>query len=663
MRDQIDELSDLKGKDRDRDFWMTQIELASRHEKDWRERAGDVIDLYRDEEKRKDRRFNVLWANTEVLRPAIYSRTPKPDVRRRYAEGGTGRKGALLVERNLSFSMDIEDFDDHVKLAIKDYLLAGRGVVRVRYEPVIEEREEEVPVFEESVFDDASGETITTLVDEAGEPIDDGDEVLSDGQGNLAVRRVREKLVDEEAPIEFVPWDSFRVIPNAEKWSDVTAVAFRHVMTRKELVKQFGEAGRDVKLTVSPKTEAEDSDDDQAFADLFNRAEVWEVWDKEEREVLFLSEGKAELLMRKPDPLRLRGFFPIPRPLYSVETSGTLVPVPEYTLYQDQAIELNRVTDRIDKLVNALLVRGVYDASALGLQELLKSTENKLIPIENWQALVEKGGLDGVVSWMPVEQIAKVLQVLYPQRDALLSVIYQVTGLADILRGASNPRETARAQSIKERFGSLRLSPRQDEVARFVRDLLRIKAEIIVEHFDASRILQIGQVEGSDEQMVQALRDDTLRAYLIDIETDSTVELDAEGEKQQVVELIQAVASFFREIGPLVIQGVLPMAAAKTMLMWALRRWKISREVEEVLDQLGQGQAPPSPQDKKAEIDQAKLQLTADKQTTEKSRIQGQFVLQALELLIKADSEDQDRLLTVIEQVIAGGSGGAQEAA
>ena len=65
--------------------WVAEIDRSSRREKDWREDATKVYDRYRGKQRGKNS-YNILFANTETLRPAIYNSTPKPDVRRRYAD-------------------------------------------------------------------------------------------------------------------------------------------------------------------------------------------------------------------------------------------------------------------------------------------------------------------------------------------------------------------------------------------------------------------------------------------------------------------------------------------------------------------------------------------------------------------------------------------------
>ena len=84
--------------------WRGELDRAERAQRDWTRRAAKVVERYR-AEKRIDgrRRFNILWANTEILKPVIYSQTPAPDVRRRYLDDDpVGREASLVLERALS---------------------------------------------------------------------------------------------------------------------------------------------------------------------------------------------------------------------------------------------------------------------------------------------------------------------------------------------------------------------------------------------------------------------------------------------------------------------------------------------------------------------------------------------------------------------------------
>ena len=167
-------------------YWRGEIERAGRAERDWVRRAEKTVERYR-AEKRADgqRRFNILWANTEILKPVIYSRTPAPDVRRRWLDDDpAGREAASVLERALSFLVDDGGFDAAMEAVRDDMLLPGRGVARIVYEPVIARR----------TLERADGET------------GDGDIFLLDGRpvepdGFDGETPYAEEVVDERGPL------------------------------------------------------------------------------------------------------------------------------------------------------------------------------------------------------------------------------------------------------------------------------------------------------------------------------------------------------------------------------------------------------------------------------------------------------------------------------
>ena len=59
-----------------------------------------------------------------------------------------------------------------------------------------------------------------------------------------------------------------------------------------------------------------------------------------------MASGYRDILAEDDDPYNLEGFYPCPTPLIAVRTTDTSIPIPEYTLYQDQAEELDRLTTR-----------------------------------------------------------------------------------------------------------------------------------------------------------------------------------------------------------------------------------------------------------------------------------------------------------------------------
>ena len=121
--------------------WLLEIKLAQKREKDFRTTAKDILEKYRGKLKKKNS-FNILWSNTEVLRPALYNSPPKPDVRRRFRQNDVlGKAVAEVAERSLTYCVDAYDLDNCLKNDVLDALLPGRGVSRIRYVPKFKKTE------------------------------------------------------------------------------------------------------------------------------------------------------------------------------------------------------------------------------------------------------------------------------------------------------------------------------------------------------------------------------------------------------------------------------------------------------------------------------------------------------------------------------------------
>ena len=107
-------------------YWQGELDKASQFERDWRERSMRVVERYRDERGSGTRgplssRFNILWANTETLKGALFARMAQPDVRRRFPDPNpAARQVAILIERTLSYDLDIYDSARPLMAALED---------------------------------------------------------------------------------------------------------------------------------------------------------------------------------------------------------------------------------------------------------------------------------------------------------------------------------------------------------------------------------------------------------------------------------------------------------------------------------------------------------------------------------------------------------------
>lgn len=589
-------------------FWLAQIKDYEREFKKWESRADKILKRYRDDGRSTTSdnavaKFNILWSNVQVLIPACFSRTPRPDVSRRFRDNDpVGRVASLLLERGLEFEIQhYPDYRSGLRNAVQDKFLGGRGTAWVRYEPHFRAAEQQLP---------EDGAQVTEDVDEAeNQP----DEVLD----------------YECAPVDYVNWKDFGHTV-ARTWEEVRAVWRQVYMDRAALVERFGEKlGNEIPLDTEPE-DAKKSGRAEA-ADKY-QALIFEIWDKQDKRALWISKSLNEIIDERDDPLKLDGFFPCPRPLYATLTTQSLVPVPDFTLYQDQANSLDVLCGRIDGLVNALQVKGVYNSAIPELGRLFTEAENNsMIPVKDWMSFSEKMGLRGSIDLVELKPIYEALTEAYKAMTQVKQQIYEIMGIADIVRGASNPNETLGAQQIKGQFVSLRLKTSQQDVAEFATSLLQIKAQIMCNLYAPETLLKIAsaeQLDPFDQQMIpqalELLKQNTLRDFRVEVAADSMVEIDEKQEKKDRMELIGAVASFLEKALPAAQMAPQITPLLMEMLKFTFTAFKAGRLIEGKIDQFSDQMAkmaaqprPPKPPDPRLEVEKIKAQAVQAKTQSE----------------------------------------------
>lgn len=614
-------------------FWHNQLDCAAKREEKWRKKGDDVQCRYMDDREHYEgggqfeKRINILWSNTEVQKGALFSQLGTPDVRRAFPMPGTANKiartSALVIERALVACGNRYDPDVEIEAAVEDHLLPGRGQCWLEYNPTVSQVEG-----------------------------DDGELV--------------ERVTYQEVKFCHVEWKSFRH-GNGRAWDDVPWVARELLFTRSDLKERWPDLA-DL-IPVNQIVDEEHINAESKKDGSFKRARVWEIWYKPERIRVYVAEGYHFELERQDDPYKLEGFFPCPRPLYAVKTASSLVPKPEFFQYKDQCDELDRVNTRIWKLLEKLKYCGVYDGSADDMEALSGIGglgDGEFLPYKNFAALASAGGLAQAFQVRDLAPIAVTIQALAQRAVELIQAIYEVTGISDIMRGASDSAETATAQSIKAKFGSGRLQRKQREVSRFVRNLYRMKGEIIAEHFEREQLVQMTGIalpfeherqaakaqfeqikqmhemakqppqEGQPpmqmpeidlnqikdiqniaeactwEEVSAVLRSDDRRNYSIDIETDQTAFADEEAEKQQANEFMAAMTTWLGTAIPAVQSTPQLAGLMKELTMMYVGKFKPGRSLEEAFEDAFE-QAKDAPPQPNPEMEKLKAEMEMEK--------------------------------------------------
>lgn len=605
--------------------WNNELRFAKREDEKWTKRGKKIVKRYRDERtgwSDQNKKYNILWANIQTLLPALYGKTPRAQVDRRFKDQDpVGRTAAQILERALQYEIDhYGDYDASLKHAVLDRLLPGRGTVWVRFET----KEVEIP-----------------------EAAEESQEMEAEAMGMPEPPEYEYECT----PVDYVFWEDFRYSP-ARCWDEVTWVARRVYMSQSEGVKRFGEKFMDVPLTHEPVglDDIKGQQVDQSDIDAMKKAQVWEIWCKTDKKVYWIAEGYHSVLDVKDDPYGLDGFWPCPRPLFSTQTTDTLVPVPDFALYQDQADELDMLTNRIGMLVEAVKVVGVYDASQPAVARMLnEGVNNTMIPVDSWAAFGEKNGLKGTMDFMPLDMVLEALQQCYAAREQCKQVIYEITGLSDIIRGASMASETATAQQIKSQYASLRLKRMQTEVAQFASEVLRIKAQLMADLYRPQTLMEMSGIAGTQDaqyadQAIQLLKSEPARGFRIEVASDSLVEMDEQAEKQSRVEFLQATGSFLREALPVAQQSPQLAPLMAEMLLFGIRAFKGGRPLEAAFDsamaQLTAPKQPAPPQPDPEQIKmQGQMQLEQGRMQLEQAKMQGTAQMEQMKLMSAAELE------------------------
>lgn len=488
-------------------FWKSQINMHDQATRKYVKRGNGVVKRYRDERNRIDeegqRRMNLLWSNIKVMKPAIYSRCPQPVVDRKFLDRDpTARLSAQILERTLVNELEDSGFHAAMNMAVMDRLLPGRGIVWARYVPKIGSGVSIPAPTQNGVEDELY---------KIGKEFDDK-ALTEDTEKEDALDQSGEQVLDEKVEIDYVDWRDLYLLPvKARVWREVQAVGKVVHISKKEAIERFGpKIGKALKPDTEPillgNTERQNTDM-ASFQDINQRnITIYEVWNKSDRRAYWFSTGYDYLCDVQEDPLELREFFPVPPPLMATTTNDTLIPVPDYIEWQDQAIQIDELTQRIAMLSKACKVAGAYNASFPTINRIFgESIENELIPVDQWAMFAEAGGLKGVMDFIPIDVIQSCIETLQKVRQQAMIDLDQVTGLSDVIRGTSDSRETLGGLRIKNNNAGTRLSESQEDVARFARDVIRLMAEIACKHFSEETLIESSGILYED-----ALQPDTI---------------------------------------------------------------------------------------------------------------------------------------------------------
>ena len=643
------------------EVWKKEIENSRAYYQKWIAEADKYEAIYEDQynnvQDGQSNRYNIFYSNVETLAPLIFSKLPNPNVTRRFAnDDKPSRIASELLERALEYCLDVDKAETAFSKARKDYLITGRGLVRVYY-------------------DEAE---IIKIQNENGEIEEDFDDST------------------KKVGSEYVNWRDF-LTSTEQNWDDIRWVSFSHKKTKDQIKEQFGKKKADRVSFNSSRLSLIDSNKLQDLSDIIGIADVLEIWDRTNEKVLWfanLESGDPVLLSVDDDPYNLTGFFPIPRPIGSDSTNNSVLPIPSYRMYKGQAEELNILDQRIKSLIEQVKYTGVYSSisESQDLKNLLNGNDGEFNALKG---ISPNQNIKDSIYTKDIIPIVNAISQLNDQKARVINNIREITGLSDIVRGVTVASETATAQRLKGDFAISRIQPLQKAMELMIRDVIELKGELLVENYDIAELAkmtnlkivdialiedqakkkqndllqeavqqvsqdpkiaqeQIAQLEAQQkaglkktlakpkadlkgyavtpeelQEVDELIKNDKLRTFAINIETDSTVMVDQNKVKQDRIEFIAAISNFSSQFLPLVQAGIIQPEAFNGFLEFMSRPFKVGRNLEELLLA------------KSEEEDQE--QPTAEEMLAqaENARKDQEFQLKVQEFQLKANIEQQ----------------------
>lgn len=571
-------------------YWHDELTGSKKMLEKWHKQAEQIDARYKDERAAATHtasgteashtggvfRLNLFYANASTQQQLLYGRLPKVDVARKYADADddVARVASILLERMLN--KDIEDdpepLDTVLQCALQDRIIPGLGLARVRYD----------------------------------------------------VELTGEELESEFAPIDYVHWRDM-LWGWARTYADIPWLAYRSYITRDEATERYGEAAvqdfdfKAQKMHGSTK-EVPASDDPKRDDEPWTKAEIWSIWDKSTRTVIEYHQAHKKLLKTQEDPLQLRNFFPTPPFFIANPTTALYRPTPDFHLAQDLYNEVDKLQTRIAIITEAVQVVGVYDKQATEVGRMFKEgTENDLIPVDNWAYLAEKGGLKGVIDWFPIKDVVDALINLRQLRDETIQLLYQVTGMSDIMRGQlDNQYEGVGQTRDKMQFASIRIQALQESFANFAAGLFQLKAEIIARHFDPNTIIarsNAARLKEEPDLIAEAVQLIKSGARLrVSIKAESLAIMDYQRQQDERTTVLTALGGFLQAAAPLAEQSPSSGPYLLQMLQWGLSGFRGADEMEGILDKAIEAEQEAQKQPQQPDPELAKEQAKAQGQ-------------------------------------------------
>jgi hypothetical protein len=617
--------------------WLKLITDAEKRFATWQDKCDNVEKQYANMERlastARDRQFQIFWANIEVVKPAIYARPPIPVVTPRFKDRKPlNRAAAEVLERSSLTSFDHMDIDHTMRNLRDDLALVSRASPWLRFD----DREGMQKVIAEHVDrkDFLHGEgrhwgEVGWVARRGYYTKEEGMERFGEvfKEATLKFSKEENEASDAKGEKKAPVWEMWHKDSHRVYWLSPDA---EHIFDEQEpylRLEGFYPCPRPAYGTLQRGTLIPVPD----F--LFYKDQVEEINEITDR-IAALTQS-----------LQLRGFYPagasevgdaIEIAMKQQANNTVLIPIANWAALGGTAakdiilwLPVDMVAKTITDLIalRKVLIDNVYEIS--GVSDIMRG-DTEANETLGAQQLKSQYGSARIRD--KTEELVRLARDITRIAAEIMAENFSVETFALISQTDLRRMEAVQqeAQQIQQQLEQMQMQAKQvmqSPEAQAMAQQNPEQAQQIMQQGQQmmeqgqAKLQQLGQ-EITLDAVVQMFQQQRLRPFVLDIETDSTIQPDENAAKQRATEFITAVGGFMGQAFPLVQQ--VPQAAplASEMLKYVASQFRAGRElagvIEEFADQMKQAasQQKPDPAQMQAQADaqQKQAQLQADMQ-------------------------------------------------
>lgn len=660
-------------------FWKKWVPAAKfaaqRHWNDsrraWREYDGDTERSYAENSRRtydegvlgNAERYPIYWSRIKTIESAFYSRTPETFARRVFgSEDDLSMTMALIVDRVGRYLIANGDFDAAIKASVQDYINADKTTVQVCYYY----REDKVKKVKEAIQDASNPQQFVDK--ETGEPV--LEEIFQTPEGGFIYDAEEDELQEQQIKVKPVVYDQVIHTPTAKMPEEIEDMAYYFCMTKAEAIERFGEekvkswpdnVWKSVRSFDKERRESEATD--RANPDKF--IEGWEIWSAVTKKLYWYCPDYQDDFLDEPkdDPYKLKGFFPSPRFIIGTKPAKSLYPTPVFVRLWPTLNMLHMMYGRVFELIDAVRRRALVDGTSDELIEALNDIGNtEFIAVQNMASLVEKGGLDGLMWYIPVQDLVNAIGELNQQDEKFKENIDEWFGTPAILQGTGDPIETATAQEIKVSAAHDRFKNQKNSVAEMARETLEIMIDLAFQVWDNNKFMAVTGFKYMDQldrqqfpAALAALKSDTERGIRIEIDTDTTSYVGEQIRMQQRTAVVQTLMKGLAEVSGMMEQSPTMGELAVKIMMESLAGLpggaqfidETRRAMQEMMQkqQEPQPEPPPDPAMIKVQVDQFRAETDRMKLEAQAAKEELNTLKDAFDSQLKQQKQEFDQYI------------------